>query len=99
MSASERSPLYRHAGGALLRAAAVSLTSTPGEWPDLDDASSCRAWLKRVWEVCDFADAVRHASPSLSDRVDAINAGGAVESKVVLRATAATVRYLMRAVG
>ncbi|GAA0908548.1 lantibiotic dehydratase [Virgisporangium aurantiacum] len=99
MSASENEPLYRHGGGALLRAAAVSLNATPDEWPDLNNVASCRTWLKRVWAVWDFADAVGQASPALSSRVEAINAGGTFEPKVVLRAAAATLRYLLRAVG
>jgi len=99
MRSPEPASLYRHGGGALLRAAVVPLTRAPDWWPDLGDTESCRSWIRHAWDVPGFADAVRHASPALGDRVDAIHAGRAVEDKLVRRAAAAMVRYLLRAIG
>lgn len=92
-------PLYRHCGVALLRAAAAPLSRAPGHWPDPSDPESYRAWLHQVWEQPDLVDAIRQASPGLADRVDAICAGRSVQTKRVRSATIATVRYVLRAGG
>lgn len=90
--------LYRHAGGAMLRAAALPLDHTL-EWPDMTDPGSCRAWLTEVWSLPGFADAARYASVSLAGRVEAIVAGVPQDPKKVRAATLSAMRYLLRTVG
>jgi hypothetical protein len=99
MRAGDRRPLYRHIDVALLRAAAAPLTAAVDWWPDLDDADACRQWLEEVWSRPDLADAVRQASPSLGEGVDAIRAGRTVDGKRVRGATRSTARYLLRSIG
>ena len=99
MRAGDRKPLYRHIGVALLRAAAVPLTSAVNRWPDLTDSDACRLWLEEMWSRSDLADAVRQASPSLGEGVDAIRAGRAVGDKQLRSATLSTARYLLRSIG
>jgi len=91
--------LYRHTGVALLRAAVGSVDQAPDWWPDLTDATACRAWLEQVWSRPGFTDAIVQASPSLAHRVEGICAGGAVEPKQLRRATVAAASYLLRALG
>jgi hypothetical protein len=69
----------------------------PEVWPDLTDTGACRKWMDIIWSRPDFANAVRHASPSLAHRSDAIRAGRIVGDKQIRRATAATARYLPHA--
>ncbi|MFJ2915596.1 lantibiotic dehydratase [Streptomyces sp. NPDC087228] len=92
-------PLYRHAGVALLRSAALKIDQTPRTWPSPDDISGCREWLGQTWGIPGFADAVRMASPSLAARVEEINGSSSVADRQVRRATRAVVRYLLRAIG
>jgi len=99
MPALGRRPLYRHGDVALLRAAAVPLGDAPNWWPDPGDIEACRTWLEQVWKSHQLAEAIRQASPSLADRIDAIRAGHGVQDKQVRRATVATVRYVLRATG
>lgn len=99
MRASDRKPLYRHVDVALLRAAAAPLTDTSHQWPDLTDIGGCRRWLERMWSRPELADAVRQASPSLGEGVDAIRAGHAVGDKQIRSATLSTARYLLRSIG
>ncbi len=99
MPSPDRKPLYRHIDVALLRAAVAPLTRAPDQWPDLTDMGACRVWLHQMWSRPDLPDAVRQASPSLADRVDAIRAGRPVGVKQIRRATLATARYLLRATG
>ncbi|MER6076992.1 lantibiotic dehydratase [Streptomyces sp. NPDC001833] len=91
--------LYQHTGTALLRAAAMPLTSLPGWWPDPSDTDACGRWLKQVWADEWFAHAVRQTSGDLAARVDAILAGQPARPKQVQRAALATVRYVLRATG
>ncbi|WP_435159350.1 lantibiotic dehydratase [Amycolatopsis sacchari] len=99
MRARDRKPLYRHVDVALLRAAAAPLTDTWHDWPDLTDLDGCRRWLERMWSRPDLADAVRQASPSLGEGVDAIRAGHTVSDKQIRSATLSTARYLLRSIG
>lgn len=96
---SMNTPLYRHAGGAMLRAAALPLGSPPDEWPTLFDAGSCRSWLRVVWELPGFAVAVRYTSTSFADAVEEVIAETVMGGKQVRRVTLATMRYLLRAIG
>jgi hypothetical protein len=95
----DSTPLYRHCGAALLRAAARPLDDAPDSWPDLADPRACRSWLVLVWSRSDLAGAIRQASTSLADRLDAIQAGKPLPDKQIRRATLATVRYVLRATG
>ncbi|SDC73883.1 lantibiotic dehydratase [Actinokineospora iranica] len=99
MRATDKKPLYRHTGVALLRAAAAPLTNAPDHWPDLTDPRSCRTWLDTVWSSPRLADAVRQASPSLGAAVDTIRSGHLVEDKQIRSATLSTARYLLRSIG
>ncbi len=94
-----RKPLYRHSDVALLRAAAAPLDRALDSWPEPSDIDACRTWLEMVWSRPDLADAIRQASPTLADRLDAIHASRTVSAKQLSRATAATVRYVLRATG
>ncbi|MGH3937971.1 MAG: lantibiotic dehydratase [Pseudonocardiaceae bacterium] len=95
----DRKPLYQHIDVALLRAAAAPLTRAPDQWPDLTDTAACREWLDQTWTRTDLADAVRQASPSLGDHVDAIRTGHIVGAKQIRSATLSTARYLLRSIG
>ncbi len=99
MRVSDRKPLYRHIDVALLRAAAAPLTHAPDQWPDLTDTEACRQWLDQMWSRPDLAEAVRQASPSLGDSVDAVRAGHTVGGKQIRGATLSTARYLLRSIG
>jgi thiopeptide-type bacteriocin biosynthesis protein len=99
MRASDRKPLYRHIDIALLRAAAAPLNDSVGWWPDLTNTEACRHWMEEMWSRPDLAAAVRQASPSLADGIDAIRAGRSVGDKQIRRATLSIARYLLRSVG
>ncbi|GGP45208.1 lantibiotic dehydratase [Saccharothrix coeruleofusca] len=99
MRARDRRPLYRHVDVALLRAAALPLADTQLHWPDLTDHDGCRQWLEQMWSRPDLADAVRQASPSLGEGVDAIRAGHIVSDRQIRSATLSTARYLLRSIG
>lgn len=100
MRTPNRTLLYQHCGVGLLRAAAVPLSRLPEQWPNPADTEACRAWLRQVWSQPDLAAAIRHASPNLASRIDAVHVDGdTVAAKQVRRATLAVVRYLLRAAG
>ncbi|MBV9141259.1 MAG: lantibiotic dehydratase [Pseudonocardiales bacterium] len=99
MRVPDKNSLYRHTDVALLRAAAAPLANAPNQWPDLADTGACRGWLDQMWSRVDLADAIRQASPSLGDRIDAIRAGDAVGDKQIRSATLSTARYLLRSIG
>nr|WP_231104912.1 lantibiotic dehydratase [Haloechinothrix halophila] len=67
---------------------------TPSHWPELADEQGCRSWLRQHWS--EVAAAVRHASPVLGSRVDAILGGEAVSPRSLRRATLSVVRYVLR---
>ncbi|GAA3852356.1 lantibiotic dehydratase [Saccharothrix violaceirubra] len=88
---------YRHHGTGVLRAAAQ--TVAVDRWPDPDDADDCRSWLADAWTLPGIAAAVRHASPVLSRRVEAILTADTVTARDLNRATSAVIRYVLRADG
>lgn len=92
-------PLYRHRGAALLRAAAAPVSSSPETWPDLDDIEASRAWLATAWARPEIADAISIASSGLARRIETVLGDAAMPTKQVRRATVATMRYLVRASG
>jgi thiopeptide-type bacteriocin biosynthesis protein len=91
--------LYQHADGAMLRAAARPLGSTPATWPVLDDPGSCRSWLRESWDLPGFADAVRHASGSFAATVEAVINGQVTDGRQIRRVTLSAIRYLLRSLG
>ncbi|WNV83901.1 lantibiotic dehydratase [Umezawaea sp. Da 62-37] len=99
MSASKTFPLYRHQGVSLLRAATIPLNEVPSWWPDPADTETCRSWLHEVWSRTDLAEAIGAASPGLAARAQVLCEDPTATDKQVLRATLATVRYLLRAIG
>lgn len=99
MRVTDTKPLYQHTGVALLRAAAVPLTTAPDQWPDPDDTAACRVWLDQVWSRPDLDAAVRQASPTLGEAVNAIRSGRTAGDKQIRRATLSTARYLLRSIG
>ncbi|WP_239340347.1 lantibiotic dehydratase [Frankia sp. CiP3] len=92
-------PLYRHGGGAMLRAAVLPLSQQPEDWPTLSDPDSCRSWLRAVWALSGFADAIRYASGSFAAQVESVLDNQAAGGKQVRRVTSAVVRYLLRSLG
>jgi lantibiotic biosynthesis protein len=99
MRTTDAKQLYRHAGVALLRAAAAPSADAPGWWPDPGDSLACQLWLDQMWSRPGVADAIRQASPTLAHSADAIRAGHTATAKQIRRATVATSRYLLRATG
>jgi thiopeptide-type bacteriocin biosynthesis protein len=92
-------PLYRHAGGAMLRAAALPLHRAPTWWPLLSDPDSCTSWLQEAWELPGFAEAMHHASGLVASKVEAILSGQTVDGRQARRITFSVIRYLLRTVG
>lgn len=91
--------LYRHAGGAMLRAAAWPLRQAPATWPELDDLDSCWSWLRQVWALPGIADAIRYASGSFASKVDAVVSQQITDSRRVLRVALSVLRYVLRSLG
>jgi len=92
-------PLYRHAGGAMLRAAILPLQSSQTWWPTLSDPGSCWKWLLAAWTLPVFADATRYASGSFAALVEAVLKEEITDAKQVRRVTLSVIRYLLRTVG
>lgn len=91
--------LYRHAGGAMLRTAVLPLSQAPRRWPVLSDPGSCRSWLREVWSLPGFAEAVRYASGRFAGEVEAVVDGTVRPTRRLRRVTLSALRYLLRAVG
>ncbi|MBA8823865.1 hypothetical protein FHX42_001194 [Saccharopolyspora lacisalsi] len=81
---------YQHHGTGLLRATAE--TVEPSWWPDPTDAQDCRTWLSEAWSLPGLAMPIRHASPVLAGRVEAILTGDPSPARDVQRVTLAVVR-------
>lgn len=93
-------PRYRHTGLVMVRA-----STDPGdlELPsrlDVHDLVAVqqegRAWLAKVWARGEVREALKMASPDLSDRVDDLLSAAAPPAGDVRRAVMATVSYLLR---
>ncbi|QEU92892.1 lantibiotic dehydratase [Streptomyces kanamyceticus] len=91
--------LYRHTGVALLRSTALPLTHAPTAWPDFANPDVCRSWLRQVWGSPGLAQAISQASPALAVRVVKLLGAEPVRDRQVRQATAAVMRYLLRATG
>ena len=89
--------LFKPAGAALLRAAAVSPGGGVPRWPDLADADDCRVWLGEVWPAA--GEAVGLASGALAARVGQILGGAPVTDRQVRGAATTVIRYLLRSGG
>ena len=91
---------YKYLDALLVRGPAWDAHNLGLSWPDLagPDATitSWRAWLDRVWQLPEVADAVASASPDLARQVARISAGGDIPEAGVRRAVQATLRYLLR---
>ena len=94
-----RHVLYQGGDVLLLRAAARSLDSASGPWPDPADSEELRTWLVKAWEDPVLREAVACASPSLALRADRIAAGLGVPARQVRSAAVALARYQLRAAG
>jgi class I lanthipeptide synthase len=92
-------PLYRHAGGAMLRAAVLPLYRAPTAWPTLSDPGSCHKWLLGAWALPGFADAARYASSYFATLVEAVLNREITDKKQIRRITLSVIRYLQRATG
>lgn len=90
---------YQSSDVLLLRAAARSLDSASGPWPDPADSEELRKWLVKAWEDPVLRGAVACASPSLALRADRIAAGRGVPARQVRSAAVALARYQLRAAG
>lgn len=66
------SQLAAVAGPALLRVSLFSTSQRPSWWPDLDDPTSCRTWLREVWTIDGFSEALHTASPALTQAVERV---------------------------
>ena len=91
--------LYQGSDVLLLRAAARSLDSASGPWPDPADSEELRTWLVKAWEDPVPREAVACASPSLALRADRIAAGPGVPARQVRSTAVALARYQLRAAG
>ncbi|MFD8727698.1 lantibiotic dehydratase [Streptomyces sp. NPDC059611] len=71
--------------------------------PDLQDsghasAAARRTWLEKVWADERFAEAVRHASPSLGSAIDTLAGAPAADAQAVRQAVESLAGYALRAV-
>ncbi|MET8342479.1 lantibiotic dehydratase [Streptomyces microflavus] len=90
--------LLRSGDVLLVRAAVLPLASQSVRWPLEDQAEDCRRWLREVWAIPAFSDAVRAATPRLAPAVDRAlrDSGSPRQLRKVVDATA---RYFLRAAG
>ncbi len=95
-------PAAFHTGSAALVRAVALARSTAPPCPDLDDFSprgsaACRAWLGAALADGDFAEALWHSSPALTDRVRVLCADENPSARDVRRAALSVSRYVLRA--
>jgi hypothetical protein len=97
MSNAERG-VFHAVDAALIRAASYPQDLALPDWPDLtvDQPEQWLAWLRKVWALPEFSDAVLHAAPQLATRIDEAVAGAALETRRLRRLVEAVVRYLLR---
>jgi thiopeptide-type bacteriocin biosynthesis protein len=98
----EESVMYRHVDAGLVRLSTHDPELTNLGWPDLDAQGNegtriRREWLRRVWAVDSFADAVTQASPVLAARVEAAITADNPHPRTVARVSVSLLRYLLRA--
>lgn len=90
--------MFHAVDAALIRAASYPQDLALPDWPDLtvDQPEQWLAWLRKVWALPEFSDAVLHAAPQLATRIDEAVAGAALETRRLRRLVEAVVRYLLR---
>lgn len=87
---------YRWQGPAMLRASTSSSSVGLPRSINLDDmAGTCR-WLSRQWQQAEFRDALRAATPALSEAVEAVVGGRETRPRQVRRTALSSVAYLLR---
>lgn len=94
--------MYEYIDAAMVRAAVWRPEYRIESWPELTGPqptpASWRAWLEQIWQIAQFSDALRVASPDLVRRIEQILGGDPVAEPDVRRAVLAVMRYLLRAV-
>ncbi|RAY17016.1 lantibiotic dehydratase [Actinomadura craniellae] len=94
--------MYEAVDAALIRTTTAPADLDLPPWPDLtcDDPAGWRSWMRQVWALTEFADAVRDAAPDLAFQVDrhldASPAGGDQRLRRLRRIVEALARYLLR---
>ncbi|SDG05297.1 thiopeptide-type bacteriocin biosynthesis domain-containing protein [Sinosporangium album] len=90
--------MFQAVDATLIRAAAYPQGLTFPAWPDLTSyrPSSWVEWLRNVWALPEFAEAVGLASPDLSAQITRVLDGDTVDARRLRRLTEATVRYVLR---
>ncbi|MFI6272473.1 lantibiotic dehydratase [Micromonospora zamorensis] len=90
--------MFQATGAALIRAASYPSDLTLPTWPDLavEQPEQWREWVQQAWALPEFAAAVTHAAPQLSDQIARVLADEAVTGPRLRRVVEATVRYLLR---
>lgn len=95
--------MYEPLDAAMLRAAAWPPDRRIPFWPDPtsdgESPGSWRPWLAQTMRLPGFAAAVEQASPILAHRVRQILQNGRVPEPAARKATAAVMRYVLRASG
>jgi len=94
--------MYRHIDAGLIRLSTHHPELTAVGWPDLDaggtEGTHARCeWLRRVWAIDSFADAVTQASPVLADRVETALVANSPSPRTVHRVALSVLRYFLRA--
>lgn len=85
------------AGPPLVRMSLFPTSQRPAWWPDLEDPTSCRTWLREAWSGDGFAAALWAASPRLAQTVEKDFADGGATAKQLRKAALSVMRYLLRA--
>ncbi|BBA99052.1 putative lantibiotic dehydratase [Actinacidiphila reveromycinica] len=91
-----RASTYTWQGLALLRASTLPGAADVPRTLDLDDPTSTRLWLERVWGRPGVHHALSLASPGLSNAVRTLIGDPTRSARDVRRAASSTVAYLLR---
>ncbi|MFJ6214510.1 lantibiotic dehydratase [Streptomyces sp. NPDC092296] len=87
---------YRWQGPAMLRASTSSGLADLPHTLNLDDVAVTRMWLSRRWQQETFRNALRAATPVLSEAVEAVVSGRQTRPRQVRRTAMSTISYLLR---
>jgi thiopeptide-type bacteriocin biosynthesis protein len=87
---------YRWQGPALLRASTSPRIADLPRTLNLADVAVTRMWLSRSWQQEAFRDALRAATPALSEAVEAVVGGKETRPRQVRRTALSTISYLLR---
>ncbi|MFF6955594.1 thiopeptide-type bacteriocin biosynthesis protein [Streptomyces sp. NPDC008317] len=80
----------------MLRASTIPGTADLPRGLDLDDVAATRTWLTRQWQQEAFRDALRAATPVLTEAVEAVVGGRETRPRQVRRTALSTIAYLLR---